>query len=228
MSHEALHQEVQEVQNVQAGGPSIAVGAWRGLRWPDSDVISLACRSGAERAGNAVVIGCGNGRHVRALCELGWNACGVEPDPTMLESARANGVTVHAMTLEHFSGSAIAEALQPSLVLAWGILMMDIVDRPIERIAALDSEWVIANWRSEANSFLSSTREPVVFGDDGIARIEIEKAGHHLDGVKYLITREDACHLPGYERTILRHLTLRDDTSGETNAWYQTAHRKVR
>lgn len=45
-------------------------------------------------------LGCGNGRFLRLITSMGWEAIGLDPDPTGVSAARRNGLAVEVGTLE--------------------------------------------------------------------------------------------------------------------------------
>jgi SAM-dependent methyltransferase len=52
-----------------------------------------------KRRGRLLDVGCGNGDFVRAMAALGWDAEGLDPDPTGVAAARASGVKAKQGTL---------------------------------------------------------------------------------------------------------------------------------
>lgn len=53
-----------------------------------------------EGGGRALDVGCGNGKFVRTLINIGWDAEGSDFSPDAVKSARAAGLTVHQGTLD--------------------------------------------------------------------------------------------------------------------------------
>lgn len=198
-------------------GKSQALSTWHGIRYPDSELVSLVCRY-VPRQGAALVAGCGSGRHVRLLSELGFDAAGVEADADAAAVARSNGLAVtHAMLQDYHAD----EPLQ--LVVAWGLMMLPEAGGA-KAIAHLDATWIIANWRTAENGFCQTAASgPLRFDSRGIATVNIH-SDNHLNGLSYHVFEPQACHFPGYERVTMRHLRLEQD--GEINAWYETVHRR--
>jgi len=69
--------------------------------------------------GRLLEIGCGNGRQLEFLRDLGWMVEGVDPDPTALAAASARGLTVHMGTLaeqgfpaEHFDAIVSSHVIE--------------------------------------------------------------------------------------------------------------------
>ncbi|MFA9478451.1 class I SAM-dependent methyltransferase [Phycisphaerales bacterium AB-hyl4] len=197
---------------------------WRGVRFPDSDLVSLICKHlpSEHRRGGAVVVGCGNGRHVRLLGELGFDAQGIDVDPQMIADAQANGVrAVHGRLEDYVSDQPI------NLLVAWGVVMIADIDEPTRQLARLDARYVVINWRTPENTFALQAKSRGDWHDEapGVARCRIaDGVSEHLQGLTYRVHDATACQLPGYDRLALRTVTITSD--GETNAWHQTVHRR--
>jgi SAM-dependent methyltransferase len=188
---------------------------WYGMKYPDGELVGLLFRfARPESAGlTAVDVGCGAGRHVRLLDELGYAAVGLDSDPKMVEQARHNGVAASAGDVAAFRPEP-----PPHLVVAWGLMML-VKDAP-----AIIGSWrpavVIADWRSENNDCLNwPGNQPQADGS-----IILGQPGHTLDGQRYFFHRLEQCELPGYRRVHWQRLAK--TTSAERNEWYQTVHRR--
>lgn len=200
-------------------GKSQALTTWHGVRYPDSELVSLICRE-VPRQGTALVAGCGHGRHVKLLNELGFEACGVEADRDAAAVARSNGLAVTYGRLQDYQPT---EPLQ--LVVAWGLMMLPEAGSAA-MVADLQAAWIIANWRTAENSFCHDAGHEagLRFDANGIATVHIE-SNDHLNGLTYHVFEPEACVFPGYERVTMRHLRIEQD--GEIHAWYQTVHRRL-
>ena len=188
---------------------------WVGMKYPDSDLVSLLYRharpSPANRGAAAVDVGCGAGRHLRVLEDLGYAAIGLDSDPTMCRQARQNGFSVEELDAREFRpGAPLA------LAVGWGFMML-LRDGP-----ALLASWapaiVVADWRSHGNSCLrwpGNQAQP-----DGA--VLLRNPGHVLHEQTYYFHELDACQLPGYRRIAWQQVTKR--SAEETNEWFQTVH----
>ena len=176
--------------------------------------------------GDAVDLGCGNGRHARYLLDHGFDALGVESDPIMLAACRAAGVPTFAGRLQDFRPPR-----PPRLVLAWGLMMLPELGDARRRVADLGGGWVIADWRTRGNTFLldAETEQDAA----GVRTLTVRRRGHHLDGRRYRVFDESACHLPGYDRVHLQCCRLTEHATPlaapdgrEVHEWWQTVHRR--
>jgi SAM-dependent methyltransferase len=188
---------------------------WYGMKYPDSELVGMVFRFArpTEPGATAIDAGCGPGRHLRLLLDLGFSACGVEADEKMAELARQNGLDVHHVRLEEFHPSA-----PPDLVVAWGLVMLAADAARI--IAGWKPKIVIADWRPADSQCAHWPGNEV----QANGAIRMNQPGHTLDGQVYFFHRLDQCELPGYERIHWQRLTKA--TAGETNDWFQTVHRR--
>ena len=190
--------------------------AWRGLKYPDSDVVGLIARSVPLRSGLAIDMGCGSGRHTRLLDDFGFDAIGVESDPVTCEIALSNGVSAVCGSFEDYRPTE-----RPALILAWGLAPLgNIVDFE-EKIAALQADYVICDWRTRNNSFAAYPDNQ----QHADGTLTVHREGHVLDGLHYRLRDEADCVLPGYERLLIRTITKRE--GDEVNEWYQTSFRRL-
>lgn len=72
-----------------------SIGYWR---WCDPEFADFEEGNGRSRL--ALDVGCGAGRYLSRLTELGWKAQGIEPSASAAESARAKGFSVQTSTAE--------------------------------------------------------------------------------------------------------------------------------
>lgn len=193
--------------------------AWRGLRYPDSDVVGLVFRF--ARPGRdfdtpqprAIDVGSGPGRHVRLLCELGFEAYGIDRDAEMCQTAQENGVATVLGDIAEFTPP---EPLD--LALCWGFAPL-VSDAP-RLMARLGARIVIADWRTGENSFVTwAGNEPLPTGGQRLCN-----PGHILHGQVYHHHAAAECELPGYDRIHMQRVTRSD--ANERNDWYQTVHRR--
>lgn len=75
----------------RAGVAAALVRVWPGRR---ADTEFVAFYQAGRRGGRLLDVGCGSGKAVRRLRELGWDARGLELDPVAVEAARAAGLPV--------------------------------------------------------------------------------------------------------------------------------------
>lgn len=212
--------------------------AWRGLRYPDSDLVGLVYRfarpelggdsARSARAGDgaqpehggggeppvALDVGCGPGRHTKLLADMGYRAIGLDSDEAMCACARENGVdTVHVDVRTYRPAGA------PRLVVCWGFMML--VPEGPALVAAWRPKLVIADWRDPENScFHWPGNERLTSGG-----VRLRQAKHVLDGQVYFAHTLEQCVIPGYER--LHWQCIVRETAGERNSWYQTVHRRL-
>ena len=204
-----------------------APAAWRRFDFPDANLCDLVQRFVTPPGGPAVDLGCGNGRHAKYLMQHGFDVVGVEDDPDMLAACAAAGVPTSAGRLQDYQPNT-----PPRLVLAWGLMMLSVIDDCEKRVADLGGEWVIADWRTPANSFLEGAETE--YEADGVRAVIVRRPGHHLDGWRYRIFDESAAHLPGYDRghlqivrTAERATPLAGSDGWEVHEWHQTVHRRA-
>lgn len=196
---------------------------WRGLKYPDSDLVGLIyrfARPGRDVPGDApfaLDVGCGPGRHVRLLDEVGYRAAGIDADPEMCACCRDNGV--HAVLAD---AAAYQPPEPPALVLCWGFMML-VPDGP-EIIARWRPQIVIADWRTPQNSCFQWPGNEAMAGHPGWVRFR--NPGHTLDGEIYRSHTLADCAIPEYDRLHWQQITR--STEGECNDWYQTVHRRRR
>ena len=191
---------------------------WRGMKYPDSEVVALAHRYArpTSKGDVAIDLGCGPGRHLKLLADMGYMAIGIDNDEAMVSTARENGCCVRLMDAGDYS--AVEHSVK--LVLAWGFVMV-VEDGP-EIIAGYNPEIVIADWRTFGNSCYSWPENEIL----SESRRRIVRAGHGLDGMVYNFHKISDCNIAGYERIFIQKVTKQTDT--ECNEWYQTVHRRVR
>jgi len=195
---------------------------WRGMRYPDSDLVGLVFRYAKpgrdlpDSAPRAIDVGCGNGRHVRFLNEVGYRAFGIDIDPQMCETARDNGVEVLQIAVEQY------RPVEPlGLVLCWGVMML--VPQIPEIVAGWNADVVIADWRTPNNSCFHWPGNVPLPDRPGFVRLN--QPGHILHGCEYRSHQLSECQLPGYER-IHWQLVVRE-TADEHHEWWQTVHRRI-
>lgn len=190
--------------------------AWRGLKYPDSDLVALIARTVPNRSGLAIDIGCGSGRHTRMLSDFGFDALGIESDPISHEIALGNGVNAVCCGLEDFRPSA-----RPTLVVAWGLAPLGNVEAFGQSVARLQADFIVCDWRTPDNSFI---RFPETERHT-VNTVTVRRKGHVLDGLHYRYHTAEACRIPGYERLLMRTVTKREGE--EINEWFQTSFRRI-
>lgn len=195
--------------------------AWQGLKYPDSDLVGLLyryARPGRDvpaESPRAIDVGCGPGRHVKLLADLGYQALGLDNDEEMCRIARSNGVKVICGPAQHYHPPQA-----PDVVVAWGFMML-VANGP-QLVASWGPTIAVVNWRSPANTFFGFAENITL--PSGAVRVQ--RTGHTLDGQEMFAHDLTACQIPGYQR-IHDQLVTRT-TDGEQHAWYQTVHRKAR
>lgn len=192
--------------------------AWRGLRYPDSDLVGLIYRFARpgrdfpEPRPRAVDVACGPGRHVRLLEEVGFDAVGIDNDPQMCETALANGVSAQCVDLRGFDpGKSLA------LAVCWGITML-IPDLP-KIVAGWGARVIIADWRTPDNTCLQWRGNTMLAN----GAVRLRREGHVLDGQEYFFFEPQACQFPGYQRRHWQKVS-RTAPDGEHNVWLQSVH----
>lgn len=219
--------------------------AWRGLRYPDSDLVGLLMRharpgrdlpaasgfaacatlgdpmhgraaeneTGSVLRPTALDAGCGAGRHVRLLEELGFQATGIDCDPEMIEAAGRNGQNVQLADARDYRPGASLD-----LAVCWGFMMV-VPDGP-----AIAASWspkiIIADWRPRSNSCYQWTGNQQIGG----GAVRLHQPGHLLHGLTYYFHDLPECVIPGYDRIHWQHVTRR--TASETNEWIQAVYRR--
>ncbi len=190
---------------------------WLGMKYPDSDLIGLLfhhARPASDQPNqSAIDVGCGSGRHLGILRDLGYRAIGIDNDPVAVANARKTGFDAVVCEASDYSPDTT-----PSLVVAWGFVA--IVPKAESIIARWEPECVILDWRTHNNTFAHWKENERL--DDG--RELINKKGHILNGMIYRFFDRDDCQLPGYDRIALQ--TVTKDKDGDRAEWYQTVHRR--
>ena len=188
-------------------------GKWLGMKYPDSDLVGLLFRHARPKTPGllAIDVGCGAGRHLKLLEEMGYQAIGVELDSQAHQYATANGFTVYQAEAAQF-----VPPRPPTLAIGWGFMMMTHAGPAI--IAAWRPEIVVADWRTRNNTCYSwQGNQPLEHGG-----VRLHNPSHLLHGQTYCFHDLDECHLPGYTRLACQ--TITKNNGGEVNEWYQTVH----
>ncbi len=98
----AFHSEVRASERTRSSRRSErvarAVGNLGYWHWCDPEFADFEERS--AKPGSALDIGCGAGRYLGRLRELGWEVRGIEPSPSASEVARQQGFAVETSTAE--------------------------------------------------------------------------------------------------------------------------------
>jgi SAM-dependent methyltransferase len=191
--------------------------AWGGVAWPESQLVALVMRHVRPRSGQAVDLGCGAGRHVAFLAAAGFDAFGLDNDPAMIALAQAKGLDVRPGTLQTFDPPA-----DLALVVAWGLLPLADIDDAEARVARLGARYVVADWRTPANSFVTADAEQE---RPGVRTMRADLPSSHIHGLHYRTHEPAACELPGYRRLTLQ--TYRLVRGDEVNEWHQTVHERI-
>lgn len=186
---------------------------WKGMRYPDSNLVSLLFKYVPIRSGFAVDVGCSAGRHLKLLNEIGFDSVGIEPSPEEATMARQNGLSVVCAGMEAYEPDRSLD-----LLIAWGVTPLAFVDFTAQAVR-LGARYVVCDWRTRENSFCK-------FPDtehhaDGT--LTIHRTGHILDGLHYRCHDPHGCVIPGYERLHLQTVRIIAD---EVNEWHQTVFRK--
>jgi SAM-dependent methyltransferase len=188
---------------------------WMGMKYPDSELVGLIFKFARPMSEGlfAIDAGCGSGRHLKVLEDVGYKAMGIDADPNMCRTARENGFDVLETDAQSF------QPLGPiSLAVCWGFMML--VDNGPEIVASWQSDIVIVDWRSIENTCLSWA------GNEKISdhKFRLHNPGHILHEQEYYFHDLDQCELPGYRRVHWQQVSRL--VGGENNVWYQTVHRK--
>jgi SAM-dependent methyltransferase len=194
--------------------------AWKGMRYPDSDLVGLVYRFALPGRHvqvpepRAIDVACGPGRHVRFLGEVGYRAIGIDSDAEMCRTARDNGVEAIVGDVRSYRPPD-----PPVLAVCWGLTM--IIRELPSLMAAWQPQFIIADWRTPANSCAAwPGNQPL---DSGAIRLN--KPGHVLHNQEYFFYDLPACVIPGYDR--LHWQRVNKATQDECNEWYQTVHRQA-
>jgi len=189
---------------------------WLGMKYPDSDLVGLLyryARPAPDARMTALDVGCGSGRHLAVLRDLGYQAIGIDSDPVAVANAEHNGLDAVLCDASEYNPRTM-----PDLVVAWGFTM--IVPHAQEIIAGWAAGLVVLDWRSRNNTWAHYAENEWL--PDG--RVRIARQGHILNGQAYRISTPHECELPGYER--IRFQTVTKHDGKECNEWYQTVHRR--
>lgn len=194
---------------------------WYGLKYPDSDLVGLVMKYARPNEDDiAIDIGCGTGRHIKFLNEIGYNAFGIDADKDMIEGCKKNGVKAYQTKLEDFKTDK-----KIKLAIGWGLSMCmltyhkDNLRKMLPEI--INAEYVILDWRTKGNSFCQ-------FEDNTIlptGEIIINKKGHTLEGIRYSAFDREECVLEGYE--IIANQKITKELDGDINEWYQIVYKKL-
>lgn len=191
---------------------------WIGLRYPDSDLVSLLYRAIpiSERKGNAIDVGCGSGRHVSLLNDFGFSTIGIESDVESYEMARSNNINVIKASLENYI------AKDPiKLMLFWGVTPLgNVVDIKSE-MTKFKPKYIVCDWRTPLNSFLNFPANSKL----GNKEVIVRQKDHTLDGLHYRYHDRIDLDIEGYKKTLFRTIT-KEDTE-EVHQWYHTVYERV-
>lgn len=190
---------------------------WREMRFPDSNLVSLLHKI-EPRSGYAVDIGCGSGRHVKLLNDIGFNAIGVENDEKQLSLCHENKIDVINAALED-----VTLQKKPVLIVAWGVSPLGNVTDFAQNIGRFDATWLVIDWRNQENSFYSA--KDTIHHKNGL--MTIGASGNHLAGLNYRIHKKNECHIQGYDRIFIQKVTIDRQENGlqQVTSWYQTIHK---
>ena len=192
---------------------------WYGLKYPDSDLIGLVMKYARPEKGDiAIDIGCGTGRHIKFLNEIGYNAFGIDTDEKMIEGCKNNGVEAYLSTLEDFKTDK-----KIKLAIGWGFTMVvpKNIDVPKSIPNNIGAEYVILDWRSKGNSYNYFEDNIVISKNEVI----INKKEHILNGLHYTSFDLEECILEGYD--IIASQKVTKEVNGEINEWYQIVYKKI-
>jgi SAM-dependent methyltransferase len=194
---------------------------WQGMKYPDSNLVSLICvtipKDERTRSKKAIVAGCGAGRHIRLLYELGFFSYGIDNDPEMVKLAEANcGNAFYQDVLEYIPRT------KPFVVVAWGLFML--CPKAAVAISKWGAEYIFSDWRTPYNSCCYWARNKKDNDDDGIV---LANPSSHLDGLKYYFHYYQDCNIPGYEIISMQTVSVKRGAD-DVNEWFQTVHRRTR
>ncbi len=188
---------------------------WKGMKYPDSEMVGLVFRFArpSESGLNALDVGCGPGRHMQVLVDMGYNAVGFDIDPEMCQIARSNGFDA----MESDAAQFVAPT-PLALAVCWGFVMV-VEDAP-KIISSWQADTVVVDWRAEDSSAATWAGNERL--DEN--RFRLKNPGHVLHGQDYYFHSLDQCEIPGYERVYCQRVcrTIAEDH----NVWYQTVHKK--
>lgn len=194
--------------------------AWRGLKYPDSDLVGLVyryARPGRDVPATepfALDAGCGAGRHMRFLQDLGYHAAGIDSDVEMIEAARHNGLDVQLADARGYRPDR-----PPDLAVCWGFMM--VVDDGPAVVASWSPQIIIADWRPRTNScFQWPGNRPLPGG-----AVHLRRPGHLLHDLTYHFHDLAECAIPGYRRVHWQHIAKH--TADESNEWIQTVFQRI-
>lgn len=191
---------------------------WSGLKYPDSDLISLIMKhvDPIDRDGIAIDIGCGAGRHVKLLNDIGFDAFGIDSDSSMINICKNNGINAFVSDITKFKYDKPIK-----LVIGWGLNML--VENVNEIIANnLSPEYLIMDWRSPDDNSCYNFNDNIFITEK---KVIIKKENHTLNNLEYIFHRKEDCIVPGYELVYMQKISKKNDL--ETNSWYQTVHKKI-
>ena len=192
---------------------------WYGLKYPDSDLIGLVMKFAKPNKNDiAIDIGCGTGRHIKFLNEIGYNAFGIDADKNMIKACENNGVEAYLSTLEKFKTNK-----KIKLAIGWGFSMVVPKSMNISKTIPknIPAEYVILDWRTKNNSF-NHFENNIILSENEVI---INKEGHILNGLSYTSFNEDECILEGYE--IIASQKVTKELNCEINEWYQVVYKKL-
>lgn len=192
---------------------------WYGLKYPDSDLIGLVMKFAKPNKNDiAIDIGCGTGRHIKFLNEIGYNAFGIDADKNMIEACKNNGVEAYLSTLENFKTNK-----KIKLAIGWGFSMVVPKSMNISKTIPknIPADYIILDWRTKNNSF-NHFENNIILSENEVI---INKEGHVLNGLSYTSFNQEECILEGYE--IIASQKVTKELNCEINEWYQVVYKKL-
>lgn len=191
---------------------------WTGMKYPDSELVGLIMkyvRKDMKKGDIGIDIGCGPGRHVKLLEEVGFDSFGIDIDPLMIETCKNNGVKAIIGDLNSYTYED-----EVKVVTSWGLNMVT-PNVAINIAKNINPEYLIMDWRSKDDNSCYSFSENTIINKNTVL---IKKENHVLDGLEYIFHNEDELEIEGYDLIYCQKLVK--DNGKEKHGWYQTVHKR--
>jgi len=165
---------------------------------------------------SAVVLGCGGGRHVKMLLDMGiQNVMGMDSDPDMVSQCLKHSVPVRCTDITK------EPVPQCHTVIAYGIAM--VIPNLNLILARTCADQIIVNLRTPADPLVNLIQAPQVYPE--CVEGEILCPGHTLHELYYYLYAD--MHIPGYRQVETINTAIDATYLGEPRPDRSTRYRYI-